>query len=152
MISQGNGPKKQVSRMYTSLYNTNQAKTKTTSNVHGMKSYEKMYKDFMKNKKYENPKQIMEDHRSNIFSNLGVMSSSCINNIKQTDVRNGSIKKCKKYKHIKESGRKHYSKNIQRKGNIELSKSKECKFDNKIDFYPKVRFDKSRVSKIKFSK
>ena len=138
VIPQTNVPKKPASRMYASLYNSNQTKAKTNSNAHDSKSYEKLYKDFMKNKKYENPKQIMEDHRSNIFSNSGVMSSSCINNIKQSDVRNGSIKKCKKYKHIKESGRKHYSKNVQRKGNIDLSKSKERKFENKIDFYPKV--------------
>lgn len=76
IISQSSLTKKPVSRMYASLYNTNQVPSKGAPNTNEMKNYEKLYKDFLKSKKYENPKQIMEEHRSTVFSNSGVMSSS----------------------------------------------------------------------------
>lgn len=48
--------KKPVSRMYTSLYNSSQSKSKPCK-IEQMKDYEKLYKDFMKSKRGEHSKE-----------------------------------------------------------------------------------------------
>lgn len=70
-------PKKQVTRMYSSLYSSNQLKTKS-SNGQQMKDYERLYKDFMKSKRSDSnttgmdePKQINLGH-STVVNSKGI--------------------------------------------------------------------------------
>jgi hypothetical protein len=131
IISQTGLPKNPVSRMYASLYSSNQTKNKNTVN-HNSKDYEKLYKDFMKNKKSDG-KELLESNRTHL--NAPISSSTFAT--KNSDFRSESSRKCKnksKKKDLKESGRKHLPK-VKRKQNLENSKSKERQLESKIDFY-----------------
>jgi hypothetical protein len=130
-MSQTALPKKPVSRMYASLYTSNQTKNKS-DNVQNSKDYEKLYKDFMKNKKPD-VKELLESNRTLV--NAPVPSSLATKNC---DFRSESSRKCKqnksKRKDVKESGQKHLPKS-KRKQILENSKSKDRKLESKIDFY-----------------
>ena len=95
-------PKRPVSRMYTSL----KTKCSNAGNSTNIKDYERMYKDFMKSNRVDNPKDLMQSHRNHGMSQVTVNGNLYLS--KTSDVRSDSTKKCKKRrKDGKESSRKH---------------------------------------------
>lgn len=118
--------------MYASLYTSSQTKNKN-NNVQNSKDYEKLYKDFMKNKRPDG-KELLESNRTVV--NVPVPSSSLAT--KNCDFRSESSRKCKQHKSkrkdAKESSQKHLPKS-KRKQILENSKSKDRQLESKIDFY-----------------
>lgn len=70
-------PKKQVTRMYSSLYSSNQIKTKS-SNGQQMKDYERLYKDFMKSKRSESNTTGFDEPKNPNFGHSTVINSNGI--------------------------------------------------------------------------
>ena len=108
-ISQSTLPKKPVSRMYSSLYSSSQINPKG-GNANNMKDYEKLYKDFLRSKRTENPGNCIEELWSQNINNLTQNRSNNGWNSKSTDVRSDSNTKWKKKKKYKDSDKKYSNK------------------------------------------
>lgn len=136
-ISQSSIPKKSVSRMYASLYHTNQSTSKP-QNDYERKGF-KSSSEVLEANKFESSKRMVNDKGYSLGTSSAMCNSGVFNS-KTTEARNESNRKCKKKrKDTKESDRKSIRKNSNRKKTVELSRSKEKRFDSKVDFYMKSK-------------
>lgn len=132
--------------MYASLYNSNHIKEKG-GNLQNRENYDKVYKEFMKSKRADNPKELLQSQRNCNFIQNAILNSNSKTVIRGDQFRSDSKRKWKSKKktHSKDSARMHFSKNKKAKKNFDSSRSKERTLESKIDFYHKSNLSEKEV-------
>ena len=91
-ISQTALPKKPVSRMYASLYNSNHIKEKG-GNFQNRDDYDKVYKEFMKSKRGDNPKELLQSQRNCQIIQNAILHSNTKTMVKGEHIKSDSKRK-----------------------------------------------------------
>ncbi|CAI2374101.1 unnamed protein product [Moneuplotes crassus] len=130
--------KKTVSKLYSSLYNSNKSREKLDKN--SREEYDKVYQEFLKSKRGEAPQEFIESQRES--NNAHVFNSSTKESGTKDIFTNNSSQKCytKRKSNTNNSRLLNLSKSNKRTEK-NYSRSKERNFESKLDFYRNKGFD-----------